>query len=80
MNILKRIVFLVVLANTFIFANEFANMKNCETIKLSKYTSLVSCHQIDYIIEYRYTEDEEQDNIKKIIAITPKEKRLILGK
>ena len=31
------------------FANEnFTNMKNCESIKLSKYTTLVSCHKVDY--------------------------------
>ncbi len=79
MKILKKILFLVFLSNIFIFANDTKIMKNCEQIQLSKYTKLVSCHQVDYIIQYKYVEDEEQDNIKKIIAITPKDKKLILG-
>ncbi|MBS9782279.1 MAG: hypothetical protein KGV43_00545 [Arcobacter sp.] len=79
MNILKKVLILVFLSNIFLFAND-VNMKNCEQIKLSKYTTLVSCHQIDYIIEYKFTEEEEEDNIKQIIAITPKDKKIILGR
>lgn len=63
---------------TFAFAqNNFANMKNCETIQLSKFTTLVSCHQVDYIIEYIYQDDDEKDNIKKITAITVKDQKII---
>ncbi len=77
MNIFRKMIILILLSNIFVFAN---TMKNCEKIKLSKYITLISCHQIDYIVEYKYVEEEEQDNIKKIIAITPKDKKLILGK
>jgi len=60
------------------FANAtFANMKNCEKLQLSKYTTLVSCHQVDYLIEYKYNDDEEKDNIKKITAITVKDQKII---
>lgn len=60
------------------FANEnFTNMKNCESIKLSKYTTLVSCHKVDYLIEYRFIDDAEKDSIKKITAITLKDARVI---
>lgn len=60
------------------YANEnFINMKSCENIKLSKYTTLISCHKIDYLIEYRNIDDEEKDNIKKITAITLKDSRII---
>ncbi len=65
------------------FANEnMLNMKNCESIKFSKYTTLVSCHKIDYLIEYRFIDDEEKDSIKKITAITLKDIKVIksLGK
>lgn len=68
---------LVVLLATISLANEYANMKNCETIKLSRYTSLVSCHNVDYLIEYKYEDDEEKDNIKKITAITVKDQKII---
>ncbi len=60
------------------FANEnYINMKNCESIKLSRYTTLVSCHNVDYLIEYKYQDDEEKDNIKKITAITVKDQKII---
>lgn len=68
---------LVSLVATLSLASEYANMKNCETIKLSRYTSLISCHNIDYIIEYKLEEDEEKDNIKKITAITVKDQKII---
>ena len=60
------------------FANEnLINMKKCESIQLSKYTTLVSCHKIDYLIEYRFVDDEEKDTIKKITAITLKDTKVI---
>lgn len=62
----------------FSFANEnYVNMKNCETIKLSLYTVLVSCHKIDYLVEYRNVDDEEKDTVKRVTAITLKDKRII---
>lgn len=71
--------FLLLTAFTiFSFANEnYINMKNCETIKLSQFTVLVSCHKIDYLIEYRKVDDDEKDTIKKITAITQKDQRII---
>lgn len=74
---MKNFLLLTILA-IISFANEnFTNMKNCESIKLSKYTMLVSCHKIDYLIEYKLIEDEEKDSIKKITAITLKDARII---
>ena len=62
----------------FSFASEnIVNMKTCETIKLSQYTVLVSCHKIDYLVEYRKVDDDEKDTIKKITAITLKDQRII---
>ena len=46
-------------------------MKNCESVKLSRFTSIVSCHKVDYLIEYRYIDDEEKDSVKKVTVITP---------
>jgi|GEM_PF-1096840 len=60
------------------FANDkFIDMKNCETFKLSMYNTLLSCHSIDYLIEYRRVDDEEKDTVKKITAITTNDQRVI---
>ena len=62
----------------FSFASEnYVNMKNCESIKLSRYTTLISCHKLDYLVEYKFQDDEEKDNIKKITAITVKDQKII---
>ena len=61
-----RLLLLIATLTLFSFANEkFFNMKSCETLQLSKLTALVSCHNIDYLIEYRNIDDEERDRIKK---------------
>ena len=74
---MKKFLLLTILS-ILSFANEnIINMKNCESIKLSKYTTLVSCHKIDYLIEYRFIDDEEKDPIKKITAITLKDTKVI---
>lgn len=74
---MKTVLLLAVLS-VFSFANEnYINMKRCEKIQLSKFTSLVSCHQVDYLIEYKLEDDEEKDNIKKITAITVKDQKII---
>ena len=74
---MKKILFLTILA-IFTFANDnIINVKNCESIKLSKFTTLVSCHNVDYLIEYKFQDDEEKDNIKKITAITVKDQKII---
>ncbi len=62
----------------FSFANaNLTNMKQCEHIKLSSFTTLVSCHKLDYLVEYRNVDDEEKDTIKKITVITTKDQRVI---
>ncbi len=73
-----KLLLLLALIITCSFATDnFLNMKKCETIQLSKLTVLVSCHKIDYLIEYKVTEDEEKDRVKKITAITPNDQRVI---
>lgn len=75
---MKKILVLLGLISSFMLGSEnFINMKNCESLKLSRYTTLVSCHKIDYLIEYRNIDDEEKDSIKRITAITQKEQRII---
>jgi len=73
-----RKLFIFTIFSFFCFANDnFINMKSCESLKLSKFTTLVSCHNIDYLIEYKYQDDEEKDNIKKITAITVNDEKII---
>ncbi len=78
----KKILIILIFAVSCFAGENYINMKNCETIKLSQYTTLVACHKIDYLIEYRQVEDEEKDTIKKITAITQKDQKIIksLGK
>lgn len=74
---MKKILILITFT-LFSFANDkFINMKKCESLKLSKFTTLVSCHNIDYLIEYKIQDDEEKDNIKSITAITVNDKKII---
>lgn len=68
---------LVVFASFCFASQDYAVMKNCETIKLSRYTTLVSCHNLDYLVEFKVEDDNEKDNIKKITAITTKDKKII---
>lgn len=75
-----KIILTLTVLFTFSFASEnYVNMKNCEKIQLSRYTALVSCHQIDYLIEYKLEDDEEKDNIKKITALTVQDKKILMN-
>ena len=68
---------LIILSIIPIYANEI-NMKKCEMIKLSTYTTLVSCFKMDYLIEYYEPKRDEDDNIKKITIITVNDKKIII--
>ncbi|XPV69008.1 MAG: hypothetical protein ACNI25_00160 [Halarcobacter sp.] len=73
-----RFILILIVFTLFSFANDkFLNMKTCETFKLSNFNTLLSCHSIDYLIEYRKVDDEEKDPIKKITAITVNDQRVI---
>lgn len=77
-SFIGKIFLLLSISSVFLFANEnYINMKNCEKIQLSKFTTLVSCHQVDYLVEYMLQDDDEKDNIKKITAITVKDQKII---
>ena len=67
----KLLLFLIFSSAIFANENSFLNMKNCESVRLSKLTSLVSCHQMDYLVEYRNVDDEEKDTVKKVTVVTP---------
>ena len=61
-----------------IFAENIINTKNCEILEMSRYTKLFSCHNIDYLVEYKIDVDlSETDSIKKITMITEKSQTII---
>ncbi len=61
------------------YANNIINPKNCEIIKLSKFTTLVSCNKLDYIVQTKESRRDDEDNVKKIIVLTQKENKIILN-
>lgn len=73
-----KVLMALFLSVLFVNAQETINMKSCEKIQLSKLTVLFSCHQVDYIIKYKYEVDEEKDNIDKITIITAKDKKILI--
>ena len=75
---MKKLLFIPIFCiASFASENSFINMKNCESVRLSKLTTLVSCHQMDYLVEYRVVDDEEKDPVKKVTAIT-KDKQVVI--
>ena len=75
---MKKLLLFIALIHSFLFAQDnIINMKKCESVKVSKYTSIVSCHQVDYLIEYRYIDDAEKDPVKKITVITPQKQVIV---
>lgn len=51
--------------------------KNCEVIKLSQLSTLVSCHHFDYLIEYQQVIRDDEDSVKKITAISPSQTQIL---
>lgn len=76
---MKLILTLLLVASSSFASQNYINMKNCETIQLSKFTTLISCHNMDYLIQYRIVDDEEKDTIKRITAITQKDQKIIIN-
>ena len=68
---------LIILSIIPLYANDM-NMKKCEMIKLSNFTTLVSCFKMDYLIEYYEPKRDDDDNIKKITIITVNDKKIII--
>ncbi len=73
---MNKILLLLSLCLAPIFADAI-NPKKCESLKLSNFTTLVSCHKIDYIIEYYEPRRDDEDSIKKITLITINDKKII---
>ncbi|AXH10703.1 hypothetical protein CP960_02310 [Malaciobacter halophilus] len=77
---MKKIV-LLCFFTLFAYSNDNTlQPKKCEVIKLSNYTTLVSCHKLDYIVQTKQSRRDDEDNIKKITVLTKQESKIILNK
>ncbi len=73
-------IFLLSFITLITYANDnIINPKNCEIVKLSKFTTLVSCNKLDYIVQTKEPRRDDEDNVKKIIVLTQKESKIILS-
>ncbi|NQY92706.1 MAG: hypothetical protein HRT43_00955 [Campylobacteraceae bacterium] len=43
---------------------------NCEVVVLSELTDIVSCHKIDYLIEYTQNDEYKRGEVIKVSVIT----------
>lgn len=75
---MNKILLLIFISLSTYAADSIIKEKQCEHIKLSKYTTLISCHNIDYLIEYKDVRRDDEENIKKITLITSKDQRIIV--
>ncbi len=75
---MKIFILSILIFSTAFSSNTATKMKKCEKIELSRYTALVSCHKIDYIIEYKLEDDQEEDNLKKVTAVSVNDKKQII--
>ncbi|WP_419771353.1 MAG: hypothetical protein ACNI3C_06065 [Candidatus Marinarcus sp.] len=77
---MKKYLLSVILTSLGLFAQEsIIAPKNCEVIKLSTYTTLVSCDKFDYLVEYQDVKRDDEDGVKKVTAISLKETKIIKG-
>ena len=75
---MKNIMLLILLSIAALGADTIINTKKCETLKLSNYTTLVSCHDMSYLIEYRDVRRDDEDSVKKITIITQKDSKVVV--
>ncbi|RXJ87726.1 hypothetical protein [Arcobacter sp. CECT 8985] len=77
---MKKILILAIFA-LMSYANEnIIKPKKCEIIKLSNFTTLVSCNKLDYIVQTKESRREDEDNMKKITVLSKKDSKIIVNK
>lgn len=73
--------FLLAIFAVVSYANDtIIQPKKCEIIKLSNFTTLVSCNKLDYIVQTKESRRDDEDNIKKITVLSEKENKIIINK
>lgn len=64
----------------FCFAGDVIQKpKNCEVLRLSVKVDIISCENLDYLIEYDIY-DEKRAEVIKVTAMTPKDVRVVKSK
>lgn len=72
--------FILLFIISFTYGNDtIINPKKCEVIKLSNFTTLVSCQKLDYLVEYYIPRQDDVDTIKKITVLTKEDKKIIVN-
>ncbi|RXJ98539.1 hypothetical protein CRU98_09205 [Arcobacter sp. CECT 8986] len=73
--------FLLAIFAVVSYANDtIVQPKKCEIIKLSNFTTLVSCDKLDYIVQTKESRRDDEDNMKKITVLSEKENKIIINK
>ncbi|AXX93388.1 hypothetical protein CPU12_08515 [Malaciobacter molluscorum LMG 25693] len=77
---MNKIFLLVTLALTSYANDTIIQPKKCEIIKLSNFTTLVSCNKLDYIVQTKESRRDDEDNMKKITVLSEKDNKIIINK
>ncbi|RXJ95093.1 hypothetical protein CRV00_04875 [Malaciobacter molluscorum] len=77
---MNKIFLLVTLALASYANDTIIQPKKCEIIKLSNFTTLVSCNKLDYIVQTKESRRDDEDNMKKIIVLSEKDNKIIINK
>ncbi len=72
---MKKIVLLCFITLFTYAKDNIIQPKKCEIVKLSNFTTLVSCHKLDYIVQTKEARRDDEDNIKKITVLTKQEQQ-----
>ena len=75
---MKNFIILTLLSIAAFGADTIINTKKCETLKISNYTTLISCHDMSYLIEYREVRRDDEDIVKKITIITQNDSKVVV--
>ena len=76
---LRTMIFIAMITSGLIAGDIIKNPKNCEKIVLSVKVDLVSCENLDYLVEYEIY-DEKRGEVVKVTALTQRDARVIKSK
>jgi len=67
---MKSFTLMLLLISSLYANNHKEKYANCEVVVLSELTDIVSCHRIDYLIEYKQNDEYKRGEVKKVSVIT----------
>ncbi|PHO10744.1 hypothetical protein CPG37_02565 [Malaciobacter canalis] len=77
---MKKIVLLCFITLFTYAKDNIIQPKKCEIVKLSNFTTLVSCHKLDYIVQTKQARRDDEDNIEQITVLTKQDSKIIIKK